>query len=373
MWVPQGIAGWELYVLKMISKIINFINAIILAFTGLVSPVTTQNNNPTPQTQIPPAEVVQKNIHPIYPNDLWGHQFYTAKIIANNSGDMSSEEKQAIAQLLKRVNFPPKLSEDLVITLVDPTTIKSDDLIKNPTGQTIQLGNALKPEGGDYVHTNNQTHLIFINSLTNNYISILTHELGHRISDELTSEEWDEYYKLRNIPKGTPWNQNWNLSPGEDFAEVYRETYENTAADTKNQLHIKTWFGVLVPNSFIGIMGLSEEYSSPCYKLHEQIKSNINKNQSGNQINSLATTEEQFNQIMKNLEEARKEIEINLKQTEIQRETNEIEISKNPELQKCRLNALKSGYHTQYTNTPYISLLDDPTRNFIKRITERLQ
>jgi hypothetical protein len=68
----------------------------------------------------------------------------------------------------------------------------------------------------------------------------LTHELGHAIGATLTDQDWTKFYQLRHIPSATPrQGTNWNLSPAEDFAEVYKNIFTGNA--------VQTYYGELVP------------------------------------------------------------------------------------------------------------------------------
>ena len=69
---------------------------------------------------------------------------------------------------------------------------------------------------------------------------MLAHELGHAIGSTLSDSQWKTFYQLRNIPSGAPRaGMNWNLSPEEDFAEVYKNVF--TGGD------VSTFYGLLMP------------------------------------------------------------------------------------------------------------------------------
>jgi hypothetical protein len=98
----------------------------------------------------------------------------------------------------------------------------------------------LKPdflsEGGLYVSYTTNTAVIFINksTISNGHLAdVVAHELGHAIGSTLTDSQWKTFYQLRNIPAGTTRaGTNWNLSPQEDFAEVYKNVFTGGTVQT---------------------------------------------------------------------------------------------------------------------------------------------
>jgi len=87
-----------------------------------------------------------------------------------------------------------------------------------------------------------------------NLVPVLTHELGHGIALKLTESEWKEFYKLRGIPSGTPkQTTKWELSPEEDFTEVYAhvlvkkpiQTQYGKLKGTVDQTTIKHMMGLI--------------------------------------------------------------------------------------------------------------------------------
>ncbi|MEK9180284.1 MAG: zinc ribbon domain-containing protein [Patescibacteria group bacterium] len=187
----------------------------------------------------PITEVGGGTIYPLQRINLWGYQFYTTQIPSQNV-DIGSQKKQTIARILGNIKFPTRLTNDLAFAFVDPANVSQNDYLTIPwAGNKMASVYQVKDGGFQYVLNGG---VIYINSTQNyNLNSILTHELGHRIGQQLTSEEWSRYYKLRGIPGGTPQQiENWALSPAEDFAEVYKHIMSGEA--------IKTNYGIFVPS-----------------------------------------------------------------------------------------------------------------------------
>jgi len=234
--------------------------------------VANSINRISPQTQ-PAATNDDPNAYHLENNNLFGYEFYTAKIDSSGNITLSSEQKQSIANLLKYLNFPTKLTKTLAILIVDPTVVKPTDHLNIPWANgsaTMQLqaqaGSQQGVAGGA---------VIVLNNLSGIDLATLTHELGHVIGGQLTNEEWNQYYKLRGIPSGTQrYSTNWNQSPNEDFAEVYKNTYRpNNSAEW----NVKTEYGTLAATSdFL-------EASTPCaYKQGAELQSCRVQNRNAN-------------------------------------------------------------------------------------------
>jgi hypothetical protein len=188
--------------------------------------------------------------------DLWGYTFYTSKIDGGGSVDIGSQNKQTIGKLLVSLSFPPDLTNSLGIVAADPTLMKSGDQFQVPWLGTMQIPLAFQPEGGLYTQIGSGA-LIFLNGGYD--LSVLTHELGHQIGSHMTDQEWSQYYKLRGISASAPRRSgNWNLSPEEDFAEVYRTTYGQGGP-------IQTHYGLLMASNDSSysdfISSCSDEYN----------------------------------------------------------------------------------------------------------------
>lgn len=263
-------------------------------------------------------------------NNLWGHEFYTSKIDQSGSVDIGSVSKQRIAKLLNSLSFPPRLTQKLLFVHVDPTITKPNDKVKIPwAGGDASI--ALQPQGGSYQKIYGGS-VIALNNLISFNHSLLTHELGHIIGSELTNEEWKQYYKLRNIPSDASWDGDWKLSPGEDFAEVYKAVYISSP--------VMTQYGLLVPASIF-------EIETPCFEMASKIEQEYIKK------NSTPTNISGFGTISGELREKAKDA-----------------TTRNSEVQSCRrANNKPDSFLGEML---YINQLDDATVKFIKNIINRL-
>ena len=171
-----------------------------------------------------------------------GYNFYVGQIDSTNN--ITDDLKNQIIKIAYNAHFPASLLKKIPIVILNNLAITS--------GQYIIFSGTILPipdlkaqflsEGGLYdTYSNGQT-IIYINKTNLTQLTeILTHELGHAVGSTLTKEEWSEFYQLRNIPSNTPrLGSNWYLSPNEDFAEVYKNTFTG--------IKVKTYLGNLKPN-----------------------------------------------------------------------------------------------------------------------------
>ncbi|MBI2591437.1 MAG: zinc ribbon domain-containing protein [Candidatus Brennerbacteria bacterium] len=248
------------------QKFLQFTQDIPSAVTKIVSGVFNNEQSislprgvsPSQQTPVVDPLAIQTNpdgskIYPVQYNNLWGHEFYTSKIDQSGSIDIGSEPKQSIAKLLNSLGFPPTLTKNLIFVHIDPTIVKQTDRLKIPwAGGNVYV--SLQPQGGTYQNVYGGS-VIALNNLVGYNPPVLVHELGHLIGAQLTDEEWKQYYKLRGIPSDTQRNlSNWNLSPTEDFAEVYKNTYGFGDVQTQYGLLVETsWGDLMTPCSSIAL------------------------------------------------------------------------------------------------------------------------
>lgn len=266
-------------------------------------------------------------IYPVQYNDLWGHEFYTSKIDQTGDINIGSGEKQKIAKIFNFIKIHPAYTKNLVIVLIDPAVVDKTERIIIPwLDDNISV--ALQPEGGTYQNVK-WGSVIALNNTKGFNSAVFTHELGHLIGSKLTASDWDKYYKLRNIPVGTSKNlSEWKLSPVEDFAEVFKVTYEQGELFnpwTGQDELFSTWtvgtkYGVLVPSYY------GDDFSSPCYDIEESL---INK----------------------------------------YKEQESLAVQENEELQNCRRNSSATNI---FGGPMYTSEVNEPTKLFIKDVVNRL-
>lgn len=289
----------------------------------ITQPVQQSTELPTPIKTDPLLVQISSNgtkIYQVQYNNIWGYEFYTSKIDQTGNIDIGSVQKQKISKLLKDIEFPPSLTKKLAIIYVDPALINQKTVMQFPwTKNNISII-ALQPEGGLF-QTVEGGATIFINYLSTPDLSLLTHELGHLIGHYLTEQEWAQFYKLRGIPDDTPqYSSNWNLSPQEDFAEVYKAVYGFST--------INTGFGLLVPQYG------GETPMTPCNTLFDTTRENYGLNDAMLSEKTMAI------------------------------------INADPKLQECRKN--NNRLSPVGGSMIYISQIDEPTKQFIEGVVDRI-
>lgn len=271
-------------------------------------------------------------VYEVQRNDLWGHVFYTSKIDSSGNIDIGSAAKQEIARLLALIEFPQRLSQELVVVDVDPTLVKPGDQLEIPWQPKQRVRLDLQPMTGTYQSLGSGA-IIALNNLTGTDDETLMHELGHVIGSQLTPDEWTQYYKLRNIPASIPrTTENLVLSPEEDFAEVYKSIYQPGGAT------VRTQYGLLVPSDAFG------DFGSPCYKIEQQIITDYISAHLG-PMGGMADSA-----MMDKAEDS---------------------VTANPRVQECRQK--NNGPGSFGVGSMYVSRVDGPTEQFVKGIVGRLR
>ena len=236
--------------MKTFLKNLALIIIIILLTTGLIiftnyilKSVLGKNKLNTIITNLDKS----KEISPKEVNNL-GYTFYLGEIDNGNS-IINDTLKNEITKIIYDSKFPKSLLKNTAIIITNSLAIKPNQYIKmgNIKLSLYNFGSSFVCEGGIFEQYSNGKYAIYINKdfIINKKMSlkeILTHELGHIIESKLTTDDWKKYYSLRNIPTNTELDKNeqlWNLSPREDFAEVYKNTFTN--------IDVRTFYGDLKP------------------------------------------------------------------------------------------------------------------------------
>ncbi len=175
-----------------------------------------------------------------------GYDFYIGEIETSGTTNINDDLKNQITKIAYTAQFPTSPLKTVPIIILNNLALTGDQYISVPSGN-LKVPD-LKPdflsEGGIYVTFNGGASVIFINKpiiAQGQLNEVLTHELGHAVGSKLTDQDWVKFYQLRDIPSGTVRHgTNWNLSPEEDFAEVYKNVFTGIA--------VRTFYGQLTPS-----------------------------------------------------------------------------------------------------------------------------
>lgn len=270
-----------------------------------------------------------------------GYVFFLGQIDSASTTVITDDLKNQITKIAYNAHFPASLLKNIPIIILNNLALTGDQYIST-TDSNLKIPDLkadFLSEGGIYVTFNSGSSVIFINKATitrGDLTEVLTHELGHAVGSKLTDQEWDRFYKLRSIASSTPRRGlNWNLSPQEDFAEVYKSTFAGGS--------VKTYYGLLTGN-----FG-EETVLNPCWRIHHDLEDSYTPK--------------------RNLYDFSKPFE------KIDYAAIELRVTSNPEMQDCRRDVLLNP--DKYPNDfkygiPYESIVSQEAKDFIISITNRL-
>jgi hypothetical protein len=303
--------------------------ALLFSHTPLRDPLSSTVQAPSGHA-VPLQEV--KNL---------GYDFYIGQIDDPKTNDLTDDLKNQITKIVYDAHFPEKMLQNMPIIVLNSLYVTGDQYIPI-AGKNLQVGSltgAFLSEGGYYSTYQDGATAIFINKTTltqNDLTETLTHELGHAIGSTLTAKDWIKYYQLRGIPSGTAQEiSSWNLSPAEDWAEVFKYTFTG--------IGIRTYYGLLVPS-------YQDMESISCESIHINLYSNYSP--------KVDTTDPMYI------------LHWNAP-TGDQAKAIEAKVSADPQMQACRRKAMSDS--SQWTlGVPYKYTVSQATEDFINSIVTRV-
>ena len=275
-----------------------------------------------------------------------GYDFYVGEIDSPNANNLTDDLKNQITQIAYNAHMPVSLLKTVPIIILNNLALTGNQYI--PT----QAGNLnvpdLKPdflsEGGLYETFSNGSAVIYINKpiiAKGQLTEVLSHEIGHAVGSKLTDQEWKSYYQLRNIPASQDRHgSNWNMSPEEDFAEVYKFTF--------TAIPVRTFYGLLVPSLQMDLGACMSTHSSLEWKYTPEVDSN------------------DPTAWLKNMQNPVK----------IDYDAVESKVTADPQMQLCRRNVIAdpNKYASDWTyGVPYKSSVSQAAKDFIQKIANRLK
>ncbi|MFA6519594.1 MAG: hypothetical protein WCT41_02100 [Candidatus Paceibacterota bacterium] len=276
-----------------------------------------------------------------------GYTLYLGQIDSPNAVFIDDTLKEEMTRTAYNSRFPKSILAKIPIVFVNSLALKSGQYIATPWGNmnVMDFGSGFLYEGGVYVTYESGGAIIYLNKeilAKGSLNDVLTHELGHAIGSTLTDAEWTKYYQLREIASGTPrYGSNWNLSPAEDFAEVYKNTFTG--------LDVKTYFGLLVANN----LGMFEV---ACKKIHDDLYNSY------------------IPQRVVNMSDPLWIFKSTTSTTTIDTQAIESKITNDPKLQSCRREVVANPakYPDDYRyGTPYKTTVSQATKDFINVVISR--
>lgn len=169
-----------------------------------------------------------------------GYTFYVGSLDYASSSTISDNFKNQLTNILAASHYPQKLLNSF--SIINVNTLAATDLMyaQTPKGwvKIDNFDSNFLNDTGRYYNYFNAAGIIFINKANIEYEfnlkDVLSHELGHVLSITLNTDDWKEYYKLRDIPIQ---NKIASFYPGsfiiEDFADVFTNVYTGLPIDNK--------------------------------------------------------------------------------------------------------------------------------------------
>lgn len=279
-----------------------------------------------------------------------GYTFYIGQIDSPDAVFIDDTLKEEMTRIAYNARFPKNILEETPIVFVNSLALKSGQYIATPWGNmnVMDFGAGFLYEGGVYATYESGRAIIYLNKeilAKGSLKNVLTHELGHAIGNTLTDADWIKYYQLRGIASGTQrYGSNWNLSPAEDFAEVYK--------NITTGLDVTTYLGLLVQNYWTSSQVIPE---ITCKQIHDDLydsylppKADINDTSAW--IRSIANP------------------------VKIDSQAIESKITANSKLQNCRREVmLDPAKHPNdfLFGTPYKTTVSQATKDFISAVINR--
>lgn len=272
-----------------------------------------------------------------------GYDFYVGEIESPGSTNITDDLKNQITKIAYTAQFPTSLLKSVPIIILNNLALTGNQYISVPAGN-LKVPD-LKPdflsEGGIYVTFNGGAAVIFINKpiiAQGQLTEVLTHELGHAVGSKLTDQDWAKFYQLRSIPAGTDRHgTNWNLSPEEDFAEVYKNVFTGIA--------VRTYYGELMP-------GVGMDLGS-CMLVYQNAQSSYMPKQDSNDPSTWTM----------------------MSSSKVDYTAVEAQANADPKVQTCRRDVMlnPSKHPSDWTyGVPYKSVVGPATKAFISAIATRL-
>lgn len=267
-----------------------------------------------------------------------GYTFYIGQIDSKNAPAISDSTKIEITKIAYTAKLPARVLEKTPIIFINSLALNNQQhvLINGNRLIVSDFGPSFLYEGGVYRTYSNGQSIIFINKDLLQEMSLketLTHEFGHAVRKELTDTEWTKFRELRNITPDIDAKNLWNLSPEEDFAEVYKNTFIGSS--------VRTFYGFIEGNDLM---------VQKCSKIYQEVYQNYTPKADPSNPMGWLTTKVNYEEIGS-------------------------KVDTDPRLQECRRNALINPTEyldKNYMYSDYKSTVGPQTKEFINSVMNRI-